>query len=550
MKIIILTASLGAKTKSVPKCFTTTIGSVALIEYLVRTLGLLGILSKNIYLVTSDSKKWGNQKYHDIIFSLNIHEVLIKKKSFFSFPSLVACLKKIKTDNILLINGDNYFKLSELEYLLKNSSKNSVVLVQKRNSVLAKEPVLEISKNRIVKVNSVGQSNKVPWYAYYGAMIIKKSDVNLIKKKKPRDTPYILYFVNNLNIKLDFKDISSFLEKNDNDKLKELSGGSFANLRRTVLVLKKAEKNGRDKLEKEIKWIKNLEEKVSYRFPAVIDSNVTTKEAWYTMPWYTKDSLRKKIITGVFDIPTVTKYMNPIMNFLWNDLYADVTKNPGIHWVNKKHFQRFYSRLINISGVHPFSKIIKLKEIVINGNVYKNLSILVDWLKEFNDKTNFFVPNVLKRIHGDLHFQNILIGKKPSDFLLADPRGDLEGLDIYYDMGKLWHSFNGKYDLIHTDISRTEVLGDKYSNYKLCFGPQYLLDTYSSIKITFENMMNNYPISKDKNWKLKTEFSEFMHFSSLVYFHLKQDKIENRGLSLYLSSVILGSKLIDQLKKL
>ena len=139
MKIIILTASLGAKTKSVPKCFTTTIGSVALIEYLVRTLGLLGILSKNIYLVTSDSKKWGNQKYHDIIFSLNIHEVLIKKKSFFSFPSLVACLKKIKTDNILLINGDNYFKLSELEYLLKNSSKNRVVLVQKRNSVLAKE---------------------------------------------------------------------------------------------------------------------------------------------------------------------------------------------------------------------------------------------------------------------------------------------------------------------------------------------------------------------------------------------------------------------------
>jgi hypothetical protein len=97
----------------------------------------------------------------------------------------------------------------------------------------------------------------------------------------------------------------------------------------------------------------------------------------------------------------------------------------------------------------------------------------------------------LKRIHGDLHFQNILIGKEPSDFLLADPRGDLEGLDIYYDLGKLWHSFNGKYDLIHTDISHTQVLEDKHSNYKLSFGPQYLLDTYSSIKITFENMMKN-----------------------------------------------------------
>ena len=72
------------------------------------------------------------------------------------------------------------------------------------------------------------------------------------------------------------------------------------------------------------------------------------------------------------------------------------------------------------------------------------------------------VPKSLYQIHGDLHFQNILVGDSSKNFILADPRGDKEGSDIFYDMGKLWHSFNGKYDLIHTDISTTKFLKNKY----------------------------------------------------------------------------------------
>ena len=115
-------------------------------------------------------------------------------------------------------------------------------------------------------------------------------------------------------------------------------------------------------------------------------------------------------------------------------------------------------------------------------------------------------------------------------------------------MGKLWHSFNGKYDLIHTDISVSKILNNKYTDYELVFGPNYLVDTYNSIEKSFMKLMKKYPISNDKNWLLKTNFAEFMHFSSLTIFHLKNVKIENRAVSLYLSAVILGTKLIDQLK--
>ena len=38
-------------------------------------------------------------------------------------------------------------------------------------------------------------------------------------------------------------------------------------------------------------------------------------------------------------------------------------------------------------------------------------------------------------IHGDLHFQNILIDLSKQSFILADPRGEAKGSTL-----KIWHS--------------------------------------------------------------------------------------------------------------
>ena len=151
MKIVILTASIGDSKSAIPRCFTTTIGSVVLIEYLIRTLRLLNISSRDIYLATSKSIKWGSQKYHKVISSLGVNEIIIKKNSQFSFPTLITSLKNLSSDNTLVINGDNYFKLLELEYLLSTSFKKSIALIQNRNTVASKEPILKINKKKKFK---------------------------------------------------------------------------------------------------------------------------------------------------------------------------------------------------------------------------------------------------------------------------------------------------------------------------------------------------------------------------------------------------------------
>jgi len=548
MKVVILTASIGSSNVAIPKCFTTTIGSVVLIEYLIRTLRLLNISSKDIYLVTSNSKKWGSKKYHKIISSLGINEIVIKKNSKFSFPTLVTSLKILRSENTLVINGDNYFKLLELEYLLGDTFKKSIALIHTRNTVVAKEPILEINQKKIFKVEVAKQSITIPWFTYYGAIFLKKKDVEIIKKSKLKDVPYINHIVNNLKLNINIKDVSSFSEKNSNYKLNELTGGSFAGLEKLILVQKKADKIGKNKLEREIKWLLSLNKTVSKKFPKVMNYTISKDKSAYTMPWFPKDNLRKKIISGVYGLKDIERNMLPILNFLWKNLYKKQRKPVPINWVNKKHFQRFYKRFEHISEIEPFKKIVKLNNIEINGIIYQNLPNVINKLKKFNDVTNLFTPNYLSQIHGDLHFQNILIGDNPSDFTLADPEGDCNGSDIFYDMGKLWHSFNGKYDLIHTGFSEIKNLSNQNSVFELSYGPKYLVETYNSIEGSFIKLMKNYPISKDKNWIIKTKFAEFMHFSSVMHFHLKFDKTENLALTLYLSAIILGNNLIKQLK--
>ena len=547
MKVIILTAGLADKKLSIPKCFTTTVGSVPLVEYLIRTLRLLNILPKNIYLATSKNLKWRDDKYYKLLKTLDINQIIIKTKSKFSFPTLLETLKSFRDEDTIVINGDYYFNLLELEYLFNRNLKNSVALIQSRNRVIVKESFLELNKKKITKIKKIKITQKIPWYVYFGAIFLKKLDIKKIKNSKPVDIPYLDYLVNDLKIKIDTRSVDTFSEQRRDDNSKELSGGSFAKLKREILVIKKADKVGGDKLAQEIKWLKNLKESSSKKFPKVLDFNISNNDTWYSMQWYPRPSLRKNIISGLYEAKDVKNCMVPILNFLWNDLYKVRKNNINIDWVNKKHFERFYERFKIISKISPFKNITKSNKIIINNKPYKNLPELVNWLKDFNDKYKFFVPKSLSQIQGDLHFQNILIGDNPEDFILADPRGDRDGSDIFYDMGKLWHSFNGKYDLIHTDISMSKILDTRYSKYELILGPKYLLNTYSSINKNIENMMSKYPISDDKNWLLKTKFSEFMHFSSVNYFHLKNDKIESRAVTLYLSAIILGTELIDEL---
>ena len=107
--------------------------------------------------------------------------------------------------------------------------------------------------------------------------------------------------------------------------------------------------------------------------------------------------------------------------------------------------------------------------IVVNGKKYKSLNEIMSLLevvikKELLDVRKFCI------IHGDMCFANILIDEKLNFIKLIDPRGKFGEFDIYgdqrYEIAKLFHSVDGKYDYIIKDLFEVEKQ-DNTINYKI-----------------------------------------------------------------------------------
>lgn len=555
MKVVILVADEEEYPGLIgPKCFTLTIGAVSLIEYLVRTLRLLGVTPANITIVTGRSGAWENEAKHDLLQRLGVLEICLETKRKRSFYSLTSASLPAE-EGLLVLNGDRYFELDEIESLIEDKTRTAA-LVDKRNHVGINQQVVKIDDGKISAVDLEKVSQAVPWYSFHGAMFLSEEDSLLLAKldEKYENLSYLEAVVNIAGLQVD----AIYPHRNFNRSHEagkptlDLSGGSFAGLSRSIVVRKSADPTGLRKLKDEIIWLRNRAgSKTLNKFPKVLDFHIGEDEAWYTMPWYQYDNLRKKIITGKISLDEFDRSLRTVMDYLWENVYSHSMGSPEPDWIDKKHFNRFSERLNLISHIEPFSDIIKLKKLHIDDVEYENLSSLVRDVKYYSDKYDCFRPHKLVMIHGDLHFQNILVSDDHSDFILADPRGELDGSDIFYDLGKLWHSFNGKYDLIHTDIASVTKtsLESGAIGFSIDLGPSYLVDFYGRIGEKVSEILCSYPVSDVPDWYIKTKFNEFMHFSSLMYFHLFHDRIEERALALYLQGVKLGTELVYELRR-
>lgn len=556
MKVVILVAEEEEYPGLIgPKCFTLTIGAVSLIEYLVRTLRLLAVAPDEITVVTGRSGGWEFTDCHDLLKQLGVREISVPTEGKRSFSSLANAALPAN-DGLLVLNGDRYFELSEIEYLLEDRA-TSAALVDRRNYVGMNQQVVEVKEGSISAIHVEEISSSVPWYSFNGAMFFSaEASAQLARLGSDPGCSYLSYLEVAVNIAgmrvaaiYPHKSLSAAHQTTKSSI--DLSGGSFAGLTRSLVVRKFADHTGVQKLTNEIIWLQRQGENHDSKFPKVLDSNIREHEAWYTMPWYQYENLRKKIITGKISLDEFDLSLRLVLDYLWENLYSKPCGNPDSDWLFRKHFHRFYERLELISSMQPFSWLLKLDEFEIDGVKHESLFRLVEQVREYSDKYNCFTPRELVMIHGDLHFQNILMSDDYSDFIIADPRGELAGSDIFYDFGKLWHSFDGKYDLIHTDIAR--VRHNSMSNgdveFRLDLGPRYLVDHYDRIGTRVAEIASAYPIATNSDWLLRIHFNQFMHFSSLMHFHLFYDGREKRSLILYLQAVKLGTRLLANLRR-
>lgn len=125
-----------------------------------------------------------------------------------------------------------------------------------------------------------------------------------------------------------------------------------------------------------------------------------------------------------------------------------------------------YQKLVD--GFPFFSKLRSQKEITLNGKKYKNFEVISNQITLLINKL-LINDDKLCVFHGDLCFGNILYAKDSEGAVilkLIDPRGRFGKRGIYgdplYDLAKLSHSYNGKYEKIVSDEFSLDYFSDSF----------------------------------------------------------------------------------------
>ena len=182
--------------------------------------------------------------------------------------------------------------------------------------------------------------------------------------------------------------------------------------------------------------------------------------------------------------------------------------------LNNIYINKTIERLEKVRQDSNFSRYFE-EEFYINNIKIKSLNKLKELIIELVEKLEINKKEELNIIHGDYFFANILYDPTADIIKLIDPRGDFGGYGIYgdpnYDLAKLAHSVDGKYDFIIEDLFELEEL-DKGFNYKIIYSKKY-----DEIKELF---YSNF----DKEARLTIKFIQTLLFLSMIPLHKDKPK--------------------------
>lgn len=528
MKAVILAAGTGTRlgniTKDKPKCLleidNTTI--------LSRTTTILKEYGINDIIIVLGEKGdcWNRETYakiKKIVPSMIINE---KNDVTHSGYSCAIAMQKMEPQTFLVVDGDLIFRREALETIL--TAPPTSLLTRPTSSPLEKGGKVKGDNGRVI-YSGVKRPDKLPWDIYSGLMKVGTDIFNdLMKKWLEYENKEILYALNSLCKKypIYMRRIGYYFSK---------EGGGGSDIQIMTIVRKHSSTERRMKLAAEVTFLEELSDKWKKHFPKVIASKITDEYTYYEMPKYELPSFRRLILSGVFSHKDALEWIDKILEFQFSEMYPTDKKPVPKTYMDFMHIQRIWKRLQETYDKSlVFRDIIPREEIIINGKSYKNIPISLCLLEQYVDLLNKCLPPYVTHWgHFDIHFANILIDLKNDNFVLVDPRG-YKHCDYYYDLGKIWHSAHGLYDLISERMFT--LSGDK-GEYSYTFKNNPALEEYQEITKALPDVFTKYTRESKEETMLKVEFNEMCHFCSFMPFFFDYDQKEHRALISYLRGV-------------
>ena len=287
----------------------------------------------------------------------------------------------------------------------------------------------------------------------------------------------------------------------------------------------------------EILWYLKLPTDLEYIRPRIYNYSINYDKPYVEMEYYSYHTIHELYLFGDLSVNQWRDIFKRIL-FICNDLKRYKVKDDGTkEALQEMYYTKTLNRFKKLKTQNPIFNNFFEREIKINGIKYKSLNDILKVLKEIIPEMLYDVEE-FNIIHGDLCFSNIMIDNNFNFIKVIDPRGKFGKYDIYgddrYEIAKLLHSIDGKYDYIIKDMFKVKT---DFENNNIKFEIVDNKHDYD-LKEIFLNVFNS--IIKDDIKKI--ELIEALLFLSMVPLH--NENIEHQCVMLATGIQILD-RIID-----
>lgn len=204
----------------------------------------------------------------------------------------------------------------------------------------------------------------------------------------------------------------------------------------------------------EILWYLKLPADISYSRPRIFSHSTSYENLYVEMEYYSYHTVHELFLYGDLTYNQWRDVFRRIQ-FICNDYKRYQVKDVNIKAaLEDMYLKKTVDRLNKLKDNEMFSEFFK-NPMHINDTKYKSLDEICGLLHVEIPKMLYDVE-AFNIIHGDLCFANIMIDSNYSIIKVIDPRGKFGPYDIYgdfrYELAKIFHSVDGKYDFIIKDL--------------------------------------------------------------------------------------------------
>ena len=218
-------------------------------------------------------------------------------------------------------------------------------------------------------------------------------------------------------------------------------------------ILKKTS-DDKDKFIGEIKWYLKLPADVEYVRPRIFDYSTSYVNPYVSMEYYAYHTVHELFLYGDLTLQQWIDIFNRI-RFVCDDFKRYTVQDANIRQaLEEMYLTKTLQRFEKMKKDERFLAFFE-SPITVNGKEYQPLEKIIVALETAIPEMLYDV-DTFNIIHGDLCFANIMVDSNFSFIKVIDPRGKFGTYDIYgdfrYELAKLFHSVDGKYDFIIKDL--------------------------------------------------------------------------------------------------